>query len=225
MKNTIKKKCEWCGNEFETENNSHGRKKRFCNTSCSAKWRINTYGVAEKTDAGRKKLSEQMKKNWETTTLRENNKKRMTENNPMSSQKTIEKMLATRKNNGSYSNNFNNCGNGHISYAEKIAGSVLFEFGFEYNKVFCTKTLRDLYPEENYPKNYKPDFFNGSIIIEIDGESHNRPRQKEIDAKKERFFEHLGIKTFRYSNDFVLNHTEKFRMEVSMLCALYQKNI
>lgn len=40
----MKKICEYCGKEFEVEDSVHGRKRRFCNTSCSAKWRIKTFG-------------------------------------------------------------------------------------------------------------------------------------------------------------------------------------
>ena len=39
MAKTISKQCEYCGKWFETKDNCHERGKRFCNKSCSAKWR------------------------------------------------------------------------------------------------------------------------------------------------------------------------------------------
>lgn len=219
------KKCEYCGALLPEDKVKKGR--RFCNNSCSAKWRVSKIGVPKMTKEQIENLREinriAMKNRWLDDSFRENNRKRMTENNPVHMEGVKEKAIATRMKNNSYTNNFNNCGNGKISEAERVAGTVLFELGFEYNKVFGTKTLRDLYHDENYPKNYKPDFFNGDFIIEIDGDSHKYT--KDIDDKKERFFEHLGIKTFRFTNDFVMNHTEEFRKEVLKICDLYQKNI
>ena len=177
------------------------------------------------TEEQKKELSEknriEMKKRWMNSEFRENNHKRMTQDNPMWKKGIKEKAVNTRKINGTYINNFNSCGNGFISKVEQIAGNILFPLGFEFNKIFDTKTFRDLYPERNYAKNYKPDFYKDGIIIEIDGDSHKQ--QKEIDRKKEEFFKLLGIKTFRFSNDFVENHTKEFEKEVNKICDLYLK--
>ena len=213
----IKKKCEFCGKEFETQNTVHGNRKRFCNQSCSAKWRIKTYGTPPKTEDGLKRLSDSMKRNWKETSMRENNRKRMTENNPMSKKEVIEKMIRTREKNGSFTNNFNYCGNGNISEVEKIAYDILIPLGFEYNKAIGTKTMRDLYPERNYAKNYKPDFIKGNIVIEIDGSNH-KGKNKLVDYKKTEFFNLVGITVYRFTNDFVKNHTEDFEKEVHKIC-------
>ena len=47
--------CEFCGNGFEVANTKHGQRKRFCNTSCSAKWRNKTFGPNVVGEKGRKK--------------------------------------------------------------------------------------------------------------------------------------------------------------------------
>lgn len=213
----IKKKCEFCGKEFETRNTVHGNRKRFCNQSCSAKWRIKTYGTPPKTEDGLKRLSDSMKRKWRETSMRENNRKRMTENNPMNNPDVIEKAVRTRRENNSFTNNFNSCGNGNISGVEKIAYEILAPLGFEYNKSIGTKTMRDLYPEKNYATNYKPDFIKGSIAIEIDGSNHNG-KNKLVDYKKTEFLNSLGITVYRFTNDFVKNNTEDFEKEVHKIC-------
>lgn len=211
------KKCEWCGVEFEVKDNAHGRKRRFCSTSCSAYWRNKEFGQADKSEEALARLSQSMKQRWKEGSFRENNYKRMTENNPMKSKEAVDKMLETRA--GTYDNKFNNCGNGKISDVEKIAYDILIPIGFEYNKSFSTKTYRDLYPERNYPTNYKPDFYKDGIIIEIDGTNH-KGKQKLVDRKKDEFFELLGIKVIRYTNDFVKEHTDEFEKEVKNLWEL-----
>lgn len=213
----IKKKCEFCGKEFETKNTVHGNKKRFCNQSCSARWRIKTYGTPPKTEDGLKRLSDSMKRNWAETSLRDNNHKRMTEDNPMNKKEVIAKMIRTREKNGSFNNNFNSCGNGNISEVEKIAYDILIPLGFEYNKAIGTKTMRDLYPERNYAKNYKPDFIKGNIAIEIDGSNH-KGKNKLVDYKKTEFLNSIGVTVYRFTNDFVKNHTEEFKKEVYKIC-------
>ena len=213
----IKKKCEFCGNEFETPDTVHGNRKRFCNQSCSAKWRIQTYGPSKKTEDGLKRLSERMKRNWKETSMREDNYKRMTENNPMYDIRVVKKSVRTRMENGSFNNNCNSCGNGNISEVEKIAYDILIPLGFEYNKAIGTKTMRDLYPERNYAKNYKPDFIKDNIAIEIDGSNH-KGKNKLVDYKKTEFLNSIGITVYRFTNDFVKNHTPEFEKEVHKIC-------
>lgn len=209
--------CEWCGNEFTVDDNVHGRQKRFCNTSCSAYWRNNKYGVAPKSEDALKRISDNLKNLWKNPDFRKNNHIRMTSNNPMFSDKTIDKMVSTRKSNDSYSNQFNNCGNGNISEAEQIAYDILIPLGFEYNKAIGTKTMRDLYPERRYAKNYKPDFIKGNIAIEIDGSSHSG-KNKLVDYKKAEFLNSIGVTVYRFTNDFVKNHKEDFEKEIHKLC-------
>lgn len=216
-------KCEYCGKELNDKQIKN--KNRFCGNSCSAKWRVSKIGLPKMTDEQKKELAEknriEMRKRWMNKEFRENNHNRMTKDNPMWKDDIKEKAVETRKLNCSYTNNFNFCGNGFISKVEQIAGNILIPLGFEFNKIFGTKTFRDLYPERNYAKNYKPDFYKDGIIIEIDGDSHKQ--QRAIDRKKEEFFKLLGIKTFRFSNDFVENHTKDFEKEVNKICDLYLK--
>lgn len=45
-----------------------------------------------------------------------------------------------------------------------------------------------------------------SLAIEIDGNSHNK--KKETDIERDKFLECIGIKTIRFTNDQVLNDPE-----------------
>ena len=182
-----------------------------------AYWRNNKYGVAPKSEDALKRISDNLKNLWTNPDFRKNNHIRMTSNNPMFSDKTIDKMVSTRKSNDSYSNQFNNCGNGNISEAEQIAYDILIPLGFEYNKAIGTKTMRDLYPERRYAKNYKPDFIKGNIAIEIDGSSHSG-KNKLVDYKKAEFLNSIGVTVYRFTNDFVKNHKEDFEKEIHKLC-------
>ena len=77
--------------------------------------------------------------------------------------------------------------------------------------------MRDLYPERNYAKNYKPDFIKDNIAIEIDGSNHNG-KNKLVDYKKTEFLNSIGITVYRFTNDFVKNHTSEFEKEVHKIC-------
>lgn len=208
-KKSIVKQCEYCGKDFTTTDYD----KRFCNTSCSAKWRVQTYGVPPKSEQAIEKMRQASKKIWENPDFRASVVKRMKENNPAKNHDTMKKIINTARKNGSYKNRFNNCGNGKISEAESIANSLLEPLGFLYNYPIATKLARDRYPDRNYAKNYKPDFFNPRLMlaIEIDGSSHKGKEAKELDDKKESCLTIFGISTIRFSNDTVKNDFDKFK--------------
>lgn len=198
------KYCEFCGKSFEIPNTVHGKRKRFCNTSCSAKWRIKTYGVNSPSEEGRKQLSDKLKKKWDDPSFRENNYKRMTTNNPVYQDGVIDKIRQTRLINGSYTNNFK-YGNGKISPSEQLAYNLLIPLGYYYNYAIPTKIFRDAYPTISVPNSYKPDFVHliKKVCIEIDGKNHNKNTQQILDNKKEECLQYLGFTVIRFTNDEV----------------------
>lgn len=201
--NWTKKYCLVCGKEFEVYKNAVNKPncKRFCSTSCSAKWRIANYGVPDKSEKALKHLSDTMKKTWEDKTFRDNNKKRMIENNPMHMKGVPEKAKATILKNGGYTNNYR-YGNGKISEYEKHVYDFLLNLGFYYNYAINTKLARDAFPDANYAHCYKPDFtnLNHKICIEIDGCTHDTKAQKLLDAKKDKCLTYLGFKVYRFTH-------------------------
>lgn len=214
------KMCEYCGNELTLKQEKEGN--RFCGNSCSMKFKKANYNFKpmEYTKEIRQKLSESMKRNWQNNEFRQNNHKRMTENNPMFSDKTIQKMMNSLSINGvkNTRNNFK-AGNGKISEVEQIAYNILVPFGYIYNYAIGMKEIRIAYPEKRFASNYKPDFTNlkTKIVIEIDGSNHGG-KHNLIDKKKEFALNYYGFKVYRFSNDFVKNHTEEFRKEIEKIC-------
>lgn len=214
------KNCEYCGKELTIKQEK--REGRFCSNSCSMKYKKAnyTYKPMEYTDAIRKKLSISMKKNWQKEKFRKQNYKRMTENNPMFNQKTIQKMMNSLAINGTKNmqNNFK-AGNGKISEVEQIAYNILVPLGFIYNYAIGMKEIRIAYPEKKFASNYKPDFVDlrKKIAIEIDGNSHGG-KNKLVDNKKEFALAYYGFKIFRFTNNFVKNKTEEFRKEIEKIC-------
>jgi hypothetical protein len=203
----MKKICEFCGKEFEVPNNCHGSKRRFCNTSCSAKWRVKTFGMPKISEQGKQHKRESLQKLWRTKEFREQNYIRMTTNNPVYQKGVVEKATATRLKNGSYKNNFK-YGNGKITPQEQKAKDYLNKFNFYYNYAIPTKTIRHMYPEKHYSVNYKPDFVNleHKVCVEIDGHNHQKETYKQIyDNKKEECLRLLGYKIFRFTNEQVDN--------------------
>ena len=195
------KVCEWCGKEIDKPG-------RFCNRSCSAKWRIKTFGVFPASEEGRKRQSESMKNNWKNPKFRKQNYERMTNNNPVYQKGVVEKANNTKLAKGfAYQNNYR-YGNGKISVYEQIANDILCDYGFVYNKAIPTKWMRKKYPERHYPNNYKPDFLHEQkkICIEIDGHNHRTTYQKQLDSKKDECLRELGYTVIRFSHEDINNN-------------------
>lgn len=217
MKKPIIKICEYCGKSFEIHNN-HEIKKRFCNTSCSAKWRCEHFGKVRVSETGRQHQRESLQNLWKTKEFRDNNHKRMTENNPVYMKGVVEKANKTRLKNGSYTNNFK-YGNGKISPQEQKVKDYLEKYNFLYNYAIPTKVAKHAFPEKHYGDNYKPDFVNLEhfVCIEIDGKSHFKKGYKETyDDKKEECLNFLGYKVYRFTNEQVDNG--EFYKEVDNIC-------
>lgn len=201
----MKKICEYCGKEFEVEDSIHGRKRRFCNTSCSAKWRNKTFGPNKLSEEAKKQASAHMKELWKNAEFRSKKIEYMHTNNPVYMDGIVEKAKETRLKNGSYYNNFK-YGNGKISPHEQILYDFLLDLGFYYNYAISTKLARDAFPNEKYPCGYKPDFVNikKKLCIEIDGNDHFK--KKDLDNKKDACLNFLGFTVIRYTHEQLDNN-------------------
>lgn len=122
------KTCEFCGNSFEVPNTKHGNRKRFCNTSCSAKWRNLTFGANVIDEHQRELASKRMKDRWTNSDFRDSVVHRMTVDNPVYKAGVTQKAKQTRLQNGSYTNNFK-YGNGRVSKYEQQC-MWLLSYGF-----------------------------------------------------------------------------------------------
>ena len=130
----------------------------------------------------------------------------MTENNPMYRDGVIEKARKTRLKNGGYINNFK-YGNGKISKYEQKVYDALIQKGFYYNYAIPTKLARDTFVDKHYPTSYKPDFTNlvKKLCVEIDGNSHNKRSQMELDKKKDDCLHFLGFTVIRFTHEQIDN--------------------
>ena len=202
----MKKQCEWCGQEFEVADNVHGRKRRFCNTKCSAFWRNANYGPNLISEETKRKNAERLRAKWNEPEFRHAQIERMYNDNPVHKEGVAQRIREKRLQNGTYSNNFR-YGNGKISYHEQLVYDLLINNDYYYNYAINTKLARDAFPDKHYSKNYKPDFVNiqKKICIEIDGNSHTKKAQKELDEKKEECLRFLGFTVIRFTHEQVEN--------------------
>lgn len=58
---------------------------------------------------------------------------------------------------------------------------------------------------------YIADFISikKKLVIEVDGEYHQAPEQRNVDEARTRFLNSLGYKVLRFSNDEVINDMKK----------------
>ena len=150
MANKIICKCEYCGKDFETTDSVHGKRKRFCNKSCSAFWRNKTYGPNRISEETRLKNAELLKAKWKNDEFRERNIQRMKTNNPVYMDGVVAKANKTKLEKCHLPNNFK-FGNGHISDYESKVLPQLASLNFYYNYAIPTKLARDAFPEKRFP--------------------------------------------------------------------------
>ena len=206
-------KCEWCGKELSPIQVKD--KRRFCSTSCSAKWRVTNFDYhKKKSPEGTARLSAAMKERWKDASFREHNRRRMTEDNPARQPDYRDKVVQTVLSRGGYCNNFV-AGNGKVSYIESLIYDALIDMGFVYNFAIPTAEAIKEFPERHYAKNYKPDFtlVSRRICVELDGHDHD----PELDAKKDECLNYLGFCVYRFTNDQVKSNPQRIIEEVNKI--------
>lgn len=202
----MEKICEYCGKTFDVSNTKHGRSKRFCGASCSAKWRVGKYGIPQKSEEAKAKASKRLHDRWQDLDFRAKKIQAMKDHNPVYMDGVIEKAHRTRLKNGSYTNNFK-YGNGKLSEHEEKVKALVEHHGFYYNYAIPTKIARDAFPQDNFSVNYKPDFVNlaTKLCIEVDGNNHTKKEQIELDKKKEKCLSYLGFTIVRFTHEQIDN--------------------
>lgn len=65
---------------------------------------------------------------------------------------------------------------------------------------------------------YIPDFYltkaNKKIILEVDGEYHFTPRQREYDKRRDALLRSSGFKVIRFTNTEILESPEKVKIDL-----------
>lgn len=196
------KYCVWCGAPFQEY-----KEKRFCGTSCSAKWRMSQPEIRAKvyTQECKIKAMETRLKTWVGSEAYiqhcKNSSERMKKSNPMTSKKTREKMRATKEKNGTLHvwNGGPIGGNGRgLTKQQAILFAKLGD-GWEVEYIIPTKTLKQKY---SAPNHYKIDIAHPQkkIAVEIQGNTHHWEKIKERDVRKKLFLEQLGWTVFIFWN-------------------------
>lgn len=191
----VMKTCPVCNAVFE----SKSKEQKFCSRDCASKGKRRTTPTF--TEEQRLHFSENLKAQWRDPKFRQIVVDRMTNHNPVYRPGVVEKANDTRRKNGSCVNNFK-YGNGHISHYEELVNNKVAPLGFRYNYAIPTRPAREVEPDAHYSVNYKPDFVNleTKLCIEIDGYGHQSPKEKSIDAKKERCLSLLGYRVIRFTH-------------------------
>lgn len=187
------KKCAFCHSEFQIIYKS-AADKRFCNTSCSAKWRmsqpeilakIHTKEVAEK--RGRSKSL------WWKTDAANVERQRIAALNPMTNPESRRKCSETLKRIGHKPKLRGGNGKGvtvpQSILMERLTGNWAVEFAISLGP-----------KKDGYPTCYKVDLVDleRKIAIEVDGSSHYS--RKDQDAKKDEMLNSLGWTVVRVWN-------------------------
>jgi hypothetical protein len=91
-------------------------------------------------------------------------------------------------------------GNGQITKPQIVLHEAT---GLKMEYPVITSSVKALFPD--VPHAYKVDLADAEtkLAVEVDGESHNNPRQKSLDAKKTEVLNSLGWTVLRFTNEEV----------------------
>lgn len=188
--------CAECGVEFIQT--SHP--KRFCTTSCSAKWRCRekprTWSPED-----REKISKRM-----TVFMNSNHPtalsmvERIRKLKPMQKEETRLKLSNTLKAMGHRPKVRGGNGTRTPVPQQYLFDQLTGSWQLEYAISTGPKT-------EGIPTHYKIDIANPvlKVAIEVDGGSHNSPVRRAMDKRKDTKLKQLGWKVLRFLNKDILN--------------------
>lgn len=193
------RQCEWCSNTFQIDKPDQ-LKKRFCNTSCSAKWRmsnpeyvatLHTPEVAAKRGQKRRAwlASDNPKAQLEIERIRNLNPM----SNPATRQKVSERLqeihhkIAVRGGNGA------GMTEPQFKLLEALGDGWVSEYALSLGK-----------RQAGYPTCYKLDIANLDLKINIEVDGHSHRSRKEKDFKRDMKLNSLGWKVLRFWNWDVL---------------------
>jgi len=204
----LEKTCLVCGKKFQLTRKQAWGNKRFCGTSCSAKWRqtLPSVQIASRSESKSQKISAKLKQAFiNNPQLAKNLSIRMTLNNPTKNPETVKKIKATWAEFGHpLTRQRLKGGNGKpLPKAQRILWAAL---GPEWKTEYPIKTKQPIH--SGYPTCYKADIAlpKYKIWLEIDGWSHGLKGRWGLDKKKTKLLKTLGWKGLRFSNQEVENN-------------------
>lgn len=203
---TFTRNCEWCGQTF-TKTGKPSAPPRFCNRTCSAKWRMSNPEFVASLDTPKRRAaaSENMRR-WRESpeghaTLQAHLKG---SGNPLRDPAVRAKAQATLR---EQSYQVLNGGNGQLTVPQKLLAARL---GWATEVPIVTER------KSPYPHAYKVDLASPELMIaiEVDGESHKNPRAREIDERQDDLLRDLGWTVLRFWNRQVLEETETVMAQI-----------
>lgn len=200
--------CEWCRRQFTKAKARADRPPRFCDRSCSAKWRMSRpeYVATLNTEKRRVASQENMRRLRQRPDVQEKLTAHLSgETNPFRDPAVQAKSRAVRREQG-YPMLTGGNGRGPSAPQALLAARL----GWPMEIAIPTKRGRP------YPKCYKVDIGLPElrIAIEVDGESHNSAVGQARDAKKDALLTELGWRVLRFPNRRVLRETDAVVAEV-----------
>lgn len=199
--------CKECGSDI-----SHKLLRRlFCNRSCSSSHLMKSGHLDMLTKA---KLGKP----------RPDASARMKSNNPMNSVETREKVSSSLKSIGHKPVVRGGNGTGLTRHQKILLDGLRSRwplYTFEAESPIRTISVRNHFSSENnIPNHYKADILcvTLSIVIEVDGGSHNSPIRRHKDKKKDRCLTLLGYDVIRIKNseidDSLPNCLDEFQKRI-----------
>ena len=129
----------------------------------------------------------------------------MKANNPMHQKSVVQKMVETKRRNGTLGLlSLHRGGNGKLTRPQRLLLDLL---GPKWKAELPIKTKLT----SPYPPCYKVDIGRRryKVAVEIDGKNHINPKNRKKDRKKQRVLESLGWKVLRFTNEEVLSHPRR----------------
>lgn len=208
------RKCEWCGENFDVPNTTRGKIQRFCNPSCSAKWRmrqpehiakVHTPEVAAKRGEKRKEWFKSGSPKAEAE------RERIRNLNPMNDLSVREKVSQILRAMGHKPSVRGGNGKGLTIPQSLLLEALGKDWIPEYAISLGKRTI-------GYPTCYKVDIANieRKIAIEIDGFTHHSRHEQDI--KKDAKLESLGWTVIRFWNKEVLSWYEAKDKTETRIC-------
>ncbi len=205
QKRKITKICPTCKKKFKVTPKAT---KKFCSKHCRYQNPIN-----------RKRASKWMIKL--NKLQKEEVKERMRNNNPSKDPKTVEKMMNTRRINGTlHVWAGKRGGNGQFTPEQILLATALgwpMEVPVTLAPSYLKKgTKRKYTTSKGYPTCYKIDIGNKKLKIgvEVDGALHKRKKNVLKDKKKEKALMDLGWKVLRFTNKEIMTNLSKVLFKI-----------
>ena len=204
----VTKHCDQCGKEFSfrSSGKKNNDKRRFCGTSCAAKWRM--------AQPERKELmKEYMPRMWAAAAATWRGKPhpgasaRMKTNNPNQTPEWKEKMSKIMSGRTFLARG----GNGILTPQQETVANAL---GLPTEYAIPTSPVKHQF--KALPTCYKVDIADPTrmLAIEIDGRTHNTKKWKFLDQRKMEVLGALGWSVLRFSNQRVDSDLEAILREI-----------